>query len=93
MKNRLSLKILVFALLAIIIMSTAVCANAVQTEKAVDTNRKCSLRLTYHSQNKYFEGLRIQIFHIADVSLKTQYTLTPQFQPYPVDIQVHPHAV
>ncbi len=86
MKNRLSLKILVFALLAIIIMSTAVCANAVQTEKAVDTNRKCSLRLTYHSQNKYFEGLRIQIFHIADVSLKTQYTLTPQFQSYPVDI-------
>ena len=86
MKNRLSLRIFVFAMFVMLIMSFSLSANAAQTYKPVDTGRKCSLQLTYHARDKYFEGLEIQIFHVADVSSETKYSLTSQFQSYPVNI-------
>ena len=86
MINKFSSKILIFTLFVVLIMSFAVHAHAVQTYKPIETDRQCSLQLTYHSQDKYFEGLEIQIFHVADVSSETKYSLTEQFRSYPVNI-------
>lgn len=85
MKNRFSKRIIILFLM-VFIMLFSVSAGAAQKYPPIETERKCSLKLTYHSKDTYFEGMEIQLFHAANASPETKYTLTDTFKSYPVDI-------
>ena len=86
MKKELFSKILIYALVTVCLMSFSVDTRTVQTYQPIETERRCSLRLTYHHGDKLFEGLEIQIFHAADVSENKEYTLSTAFRDLPVNI-------
>ena len=85
MKSRSSTRFFIL-ITGIFVIMFAFSAAALQTYSPIDTERECSLKLTYHSKEKYFEGMEIQIFHVADVSSDSKYTLTDTFKAYPINI-------
>ena len=86
MKKELFSKILIYALVTVYFMSFSVYVYAAQSYQPIETERRCSLRLTYHYEDKLFEGLEIQLFHAADVSKNKEYTLSTAFRDVPVNI-------
>ena len=61
-------------------------ADAVQSYLTIDTEKKCSLSLTYHLKDEYFEGMEIQIFYAAYVSPDVKFKLSESFDRYPINI-------
>ncbi len=72
--------LLLAAVLAVFSLSVDASATVVETEKV------SSLTFVYAAEGIAFAGLQIQTFRIADVSAEGQYTLTGDFQDYPVSL-------
>ena len=76
-----TLSILLCVLIFAAAVSPSVCAIT-----PIDTRRPSSLTLQYTHGGKYFEGLNIRTYRIAEVFADGTYALTGDFASYPVKI-------
>lgn len=75
------LSIFLCVLILAVAVSTSVCATT-----PIDTTRPSSLTLQYARDGKYFEGLTIRTYRIAEVFADGTYALTGDFASYPVKL-------
>lgn len=81
--------ITVIAAVVLLVCNTVTPIFAASTPDAkdiIDTSRKSSLKLTYQSGEKKYEGLEINLYRVASVTSDYQYQLTGDFSEYSVKI-------
>ena len=61
-------------------------ATAISAVTPIDVVRPSSITLQYSHGGKYFEGLEIRTYRIAEVYMDGTYALTGEFKDYPVKI-------
>ncbi len=83
MIKRISCVVMMAALLALSLLSVSAISTADAKEQIVE-DKECSLTLTYRAEDKYFEGLDIQIFRCASVTADFQYSMYGEFAGYNV---------
>jgi len=76
----------ILSLLLCILTVTALISTAAYAVTPIDTARPSSLTLQYSHNGKYFEGLEIKTYRIAEVFEDGTYALTGDFADYPVKI-------
>ena len=88
--KHLAKTILLLAASCAFCIGMAPCAFAASTADAsesIDTTRECSLTLNYEYAEKAFPGVKVQLYHVADLSGDFTAALTPEFVGCPVDVR------
>ncbi len=76
-------------LMAVITMAFFVMSVVTVTVSAagcIDTEKECSLELSYHQEEKKFQNCGVKLYRVAEVSTDGTYTLTGAFADYPVKV-------
>lgn len=75
-----------FMLTVVCVVLIAVLTALPSVAASVDTERTAKLTLQYRYDGRYFSGLEIRTYRIADVSSDGKYSLAGDFAEYPVEL-------
>ena len=78
-KRRMGLIIFVLYLCLLLLPCQAQAASTTDAKEPIDTEKNCSLTMSYCSEDIVFSKLPIKLYKIADVSKDYQYTLASSF--------------
>ena len=87
MKYKVFQKISTVLLAVIFAVSTVAYVSAAEINSPIVADASGSLSLTYKSGDKVLAGQDIEAYHVASVSSNAEYTLTPAFKDYPVNVK------
>lgn len=76
------------AILLCLIAVTAILPVNAFAAGAIDTNKDVSLTINYKHNNKGVEGAKFSLYKIAAVDDRGRYTLTGDFESYPVSMEI-----
>ena len=85
MLNRRQIRQLYITLLCLAALWTLLPQSAGAFSR-IDTERPVSLTLRCQKDNKTFSGAEFSLYRVADVSATARFTLTGDFQAYPVSL-------
>lgn len=85
MKKNNILRKAIFTIVACILM-TMLISTPLTARELVDTDRACTLDLTYKYEDTLFSGAEVKIYKVAAFSIEGVFELTGAFKDYSVDV-------
>lgn len=85
MSEKMNLRRVLF-ILVVCLVASLMFSVTVSARDFVETDRACTLDLTYKYEETYFEGVEIKIFKVASFNLVGEYELAGDFANYAIDV-------
>lgn len=80
-KRRFGIVILLICFCLCMLPSAALAASTTDAKEQINTDKECTLTISYHYGETAFPDQTVNLYQIADVSADYQYTLTSAFAP------------